>query len=56
MSGYLPPGTLKALDSVRHALYRVGLKEPWLWTGSYTNPDFFHYLPTGRDYRKFAPG
>lgn len=56
MAGYLPPKTFQALESLRNALYRVGLKEPWKMTGSWTNPDLLHYFPLATEYRKFAPG
>mmetsp|Transcript_16357 Transcript_16357/g.28044 ORF Transcript_16357/g.28044 Transcript_16357/m.28044 type:complete len:139 (-) Transcript_16357:314-730(-) len=36
----------------------LGLKEmrPWKLTGSWTEPDYMHYLPSGLEYRKISPG
>lgn len=46
----------KTLVAVRDALYKVGIKEPWKMTGSWSIPEFLHFLPTGREYRKISPG
>jgi len=46
----------KTLASVREALYKVGLKEPWRVTGAWSLPDFQHFLPSGHEYRKHSPG
>ena len=44
------------LKSLKEALYRVGIKEPWKMTGVRSLPDYEHYLPKGLEYRKFSPG
>ncbi|GFH26240.1 uncharacterized protein HaLaN_24354 [Haematococcus lacustris] len=56
MATYLPTGTVKALEKVRNALYSIGLREPWKVTGSWTVPDYLHYMPDGTQYRKVSPG
>uniref|UniRef100_A0A7S0R5J3 Uncharacterized protein n=1 Tax=Chlamydomonas leiostraca TaxID=1034604 RepID=A0A7S0R5J3_9CHLO len=52
----VPEKLMTQLVQARNALYKVGIKEPWFWSGSWTNPDFLHFLPSGHEYRKVAPG
>lgn len=47
---------MKALKSVVDGLAKVGIKAPWRYTGSWTTPDYLHYLPTASEYRRVAPG
>ncbi|GFR52300.1 hypothetical protein Agub_g14837 [Astrephomene gubernaculifera] len=47
---------VKVLKSVRDALYRVGIKEPWKMTGIRSIPEYEDYMPMGLEFRKFAPG
>mmetsp|Transcript_2571 Transcript_2571/g.6865 ORF Transcript_2571/g.6865 Transcript_2571/m.6865 type:complete len:125 (+) Transcript_2571:86-460(+) len=45
----------KALSSMMTSLYNMGLRAPWLVTGTRSTPDYVHFLPTGTEYRKHAP-